>query len=184
MDSGSDSDAVGQFLARPAGDVSQVVRRYEAHSFSGFPPGFHRGLPSRALTFRFSLGEPSEIVSMPDRTQPPGSFFGFVGGLHSRPAMVAHSGSGRGLGIDVSPLASRQLFGVPAGALASVVVDVADVLGSSLTHELHDRLHAATTWPERFGVLDEVLARVLSTREQRRVPAEVGEAWRWIVASR
>lgn len=184
MGSGSGRDDSGQFVARPAGNVSQVLRRYEAHSFSGLAPGVHRGLPSRALTFRFSLEEPTEIILMPDRTQPPGSFFGFVGGLHSRPALVAHSGSGRGFGIDVSPLASRQLFGVPAGALASVVVDVADIFGSGLTNELYDRLHAANTWSERFGIVDEVLGRVVSSREQVRSPAEIVEAWRCIVASR
>ena len=177
-------DDDGQLFARPTGAAGRVVRRYEAHSFSGLSPGVHRGLPSRALTFRFSLREPTEIISMPDRTQSPGSFFGFVGGLHQRPAMVAHSGRGLGFGIDVTPLASRQLFGVPSGALASVVVDVADLFGSQVTCELRERLHAAGTWAERFGIVDEVLGRVVSSREQVRLPAEIVEAWRCIVASR
>jgi hypothetical protein len=98
---GSDvaTDDRGEVFALPTGLARSVVRRYEAHSFSGLPAGAHRGLPSRALTFRFSLGEPTEIVSMPDPTQAPGTFFGFVGGLHSRPAMVAHSGNGRGFAV-------------------------------------------------------------------------------------
>lgn len=124
------------------------------------------------------------IVSMPDPTQSPGSFFGFVGGLHSRPATVAHSGSGHGFAVDVSPLASRQLFGLPAGALASVVVDIADLLGSQLAQELSDRLHAAIDWPERFAVVDDVLSRVLSSRDDVRLLPELVEAWRWIVTTR
>lgn len=174
----------GGFFALPTGSASGVVRRYEAHSFSGVPAGYHRGLPSRALTFRFNLEEPADIISMPDPTQTPGAFFAFVGGLHSGPAMVAHPGRGHGFGVDASPLAARQLFGVPAGSLASVVVDLADLWGSHAAAELTDRLHAAANWPERFGVVDDMLDRVLASREPARLPAEVVEAWRCIVASR
>src|SRR2546423_14471518 len=119
--------------------VADVVRRYEAHSFSGFEPGFHRGLPSSALTFRFSLGEPAEITSMPGDAQPPGSFFAFAGGLHSSPALVAHAGRGCGIGIDVSPIAARRLFGIPAGCLGSLVVELDDLFGARPTAELCDR---------------------------------------------
>jgi len=182
--SGTVTEDSGEVFALPTGRATGVVRRYEPHSFSGFPPGVHRGLPSGALTFRFSLDEPTDIISMPDPSQSPGSFFGFVGGLHSRPAMVAHSGWGRGFGVDVSPLVSRQLFGVPAGSLACVVVDLADLMGLQLACELYERLHAAANWPERFGVVDHVLGRVLSSRDEVRLPAEVVEAWRCTVASR
>ena len=71
MGSGTASGDSGELFALPLGRASEVVRRYEGHSFSGLPPGVHRGLPSRALTFRFSLGEPTEIISMPDATEPP-----------------------------------------------------------------------------------------------------------------
>ena len=184
MGTGIDSSDSGEVIALPAGRASRVVRRYEAHWFSGWPPGLHRGLPSRALTFRFNLDTPAEILSMPDPAQPPSSFFGFVGGLHSRPAMVAHSGSGQGFGVDVSPLASRKLFGLPAGSLSSMVVDLADLWGTQAAEELLERLHAAANWPERFGLVDEMFGRVLSSREDVRLPAEVVEAWRCIVASR
>ena len=160
MGSGAIVEEPGHVFGVPCGRAGEVVRRYEAHSFSGLAAGFHRGLPSRALTFRFSLGEPTEITSMPDPGQPSGKFFAFVGGLHSSPALVAHAGRGRGVGIDVSPLASRQLFGIPAGSLASAVVALDDLVGTTVTTELCDRLHSAATWPERFRVLDDVLARV------------------------
>lgn len=179
-----DEEEAGQVFGLPYGRAGEVARRYEAHSFSGLAAGIHRGLPSRALTFRFSLGEPAEIISMPNSGQPSGRFFAFVGGLHSRPALVAHSGSGRGIGIDVSPLASRQLFGIPAGSLASVVVALDDLVGTTATTELCERLHSAATWPDRFRVLDEVLARVVSAHEPRSPAPEVVEAWRCVVASR
>jgi AraC-like DNA-binding protein len=174
----------GHVFGMPSGMAGEVVRRYEAHSFSGVAAGFHRGLPSRALTFRFSLGEPAEITSMPDPSQPPARFFAFVGGLHSSPALIAHAEQGGGVGLDISPLACRRLFGIPAGSLASVVVALDDLIGTSVTTELCERLHSVASWADRFRVLDEVLARVLSSHEQRRPPPEVVEAWRGVVASR
>lgn len=184
MRSGAVVEEAGHVFGLPSGIAGEAARRYEAHSFSGLPAGYHRGLPSRALTFRFSLGEPAEITSMPDPAQPSGTFSAFVGGLHSSPALIAHSGTGSGIGIDVSPLASRRLFGIPAGSLASVVVALDDLIGTTLTTELCDRLQSTATWPERFRVLDEVLARVISTHEPRSLAPEVVEAWRCIVASR
>ena len=175
----------GHVFGVPSGRAGIVAKRYEAHSFSGLAAGFHRGLPSGSMTFRFSLGEACEIVSMPDPSQSSGKFFAFVGGLHSSPALIAQSGHGRGIGVDVSPLACRQLFGVPAGALASAVVALDDIVGTTVTTELCERLDAAATWHDRFGVLDDVLGRVVDAHDLRRPPApEVVEAWRGIVASR
>ena len=184
MGSDAATDDGGEVFALPTGLAASVVRRYEAHTFSGLPAGIHRGLPSCALTFRFSLGEPTVIMSMPDPTQAPGTFFGLVGGLHSRPAMVAHSGRGSGFAVDVSPLAARQLFGVPAGSLASTVVDLRDLWGSQLADEVQERLHASATWSGRFGVVDDAVGRVLSSQEGAWLPAEITEAWRCILRSR
>ena len=121
---------------------------------------------------------------MPDPLQRPGTFFSFVGGLHDRPALVAHSGRGCGIGVDASPLAARQLFGVPAGSLSSRVVELDELFGVTMTAELHDRVHQATTWPDRFRVLDDVIGRVMSSRGSCSVPPEVVEAWRCIVLSK
>lgn len=174
----------GHVLAKPSGAAAKVVRRYEAHSFAGLPPGFHRGLPSRALTFRFSLGGPTEISSMPDPAEPPAAYDAFVGGLHSAPASVAHAGSGSGIGVDVSPLNARRLFGIPAGVLGSVVVGLDDLFGRPMTSELCERLNSSSTWAERFDVLDEVLGRAVTSRRDASPPGEVTEAWRCIVESR
>lgn len=97
--------------------------------------------PAVVLTFRFSLDGETEISAMPDPTQSPAAYDAFVGGLHVAPALVAHDGSGCGIGVDVSPLSARRLFGVPAGALGSVVVGLSDLFGSSVSSELCERLH-------------------------------------------
>jgi AraC-like DNA-binding protein len=184
IDSAALIEGTDHVFGLPEGRAGRVARRYEAHSFSGLPPGLHRGLPSHALTFRVSLAEPTDITSMPNQGQSSGKYYAFVGGLHSAPALIAHSGSGCGIGIDVSPLACREFFGVPAGSLASVVVALDDLVGTRVTTELCDRLHSAPTWPGRFRVLDSVVARIASAHEPRPPAPEVVEAWRCIVASR
>ncbi|MGI8874395.1 MAG: hypothetical protein ACR2KP_08725 [Egibacteraceae bacterium] len=60
--------------------------------------------------------------------------------------------------LELAPLGASALLGVPARELASRVVDLGDLLGRR-AGELVDRLAEAAGWPERFAVLDEVLAR-------------------------
>ena len=162
-----------QVRATPAPPLSSVVRRYDGFRFGGLDPGTHQGLPSGNLTFIVSLESPTRIVTMPGR-QGPASFDAFVGGLHLAPATVAHRGSGAGISVEVSPLACRCLFGVPAAALAHCVVDLSDLLGRAAT-ELTDRLADAASWAERFEVLDTVLSR--SIADEPIVAREVRRAW-------
>jgi AraC-like DNA-binding protein len=172
----------GHVIGYPRGPAADFVCRYEAHSFSGLPPGFHRGLPSRVVTFRFSFGEPTEIVTMPDPAQPSGAYYAFVGGLHRSPALVAHPGYGSGIGIDLSPLTARRLFGLPGGELGSIVVDLADLLGPTLAAEMNERLALAGGWPARFEVLDRLLGALVAEHRLAEPPPEVREAWRFILA--
>jgi len=177
-----DEAASGHVIAYPKGSAASVVGRYEGHSFSGLEPGFHRGLPSRALTFRIGLGEPVQIARMPDPAQAAAAHHAFVGGLHSASALVAHPGRGSGVGIDVSPLVARRLFGLPGGQLGSLVVDLADLVGCDLARELNERLATAGSWPARFGVLDRLLGRLVARTRATEPPPEVIEAWRFTLA--
>lgn len=150
-----------------------LVRAYNGFSYGGLAPGHHQGLPSGNLTFIVSLEEPINIVAMPG-PQPPRRFDAFVGGLHLRPASVAHPGRGAGISVELSPLASRALFGAPASALASQVVDLADLLGPKAA-ELRERLSEAGSWAERFAVVDRVLASIL--RDTPPAAGEMVRAW-------
>ena len=88
-------------------------------------------------------------------------FRSFAGGLSPRPARVRHEGSAAGVQIDLEPLASRALLGVPAGELANRVVGLDALLGAR-AQELAERLHGAAGAGERFAILDEVLRRELA----------------------
>src|SRR6185437_10370098 len=68
---------------------------------------------------------------------------------------------------------------LPASALAHGVFPLADVIGTRIDLELHERLHEALTWEDCFAVLDAVLpARVASCA----APREIGFAWDRITA--
>jgi AraC-like DNA-binding protein len=166
-------------VGMPAPPLRSIIDRYRGYQVVG-PPGTHRGLPSRNLTFIISLDEPVDIVRMPDDRQTPGRFQAFLGGLHASPAHVRHDGFQHGIVLQLTPLGARALLGFPAGEVAHTVVHLEDVLGRSV-HGLVDRLVAAPDWRPRFSVLDEVLVQRL--KEDAGPPAEVAWAWQRLISA-
>jgi AraC-like DNA-binding protein len=168
---------------RPAAALAPYVGSYTGYRYAGLAPGFHQGLPSGNVTFIVSLAGPIDLVALPG-DQAPLALDAFVGGLHLAPATLTHDGSGAGVSIEMSPLGSRALFGLPAAPLASLVVDLRDLLGRA-GDELVERLHAADGWPARFAVLDAVLGRALAAGAGARAagPPEVERAWHLLAAS-
>lgn len=145
----------------------------------GLPPGEHRGLPSPFLTVVITLDEPLRMAAHPDPMQPPGSYDALVGGLHTRPARIAHPGRQAGIQLSLTPAGARALLGCPAGALASLDCPLDAVLGA-LGTELVDRVRTASTWPARFAVLEEALLRQVGDGALR---PELAEAWRLTTAT-
>jgi AraC-like DNA-binding protein len=144
------------------------------------PPGIHRGLPSRHLTFIISLDEPVDIARMPEDAQPPGKFQAFVAGLHASPASIRHEGFQYGISLELTPLGARALLGLPAGELAYAVVTLEDVLGRTAVG-LVARLATCQGWRERFRALDQVLVQRL--KEGCGPPREVTWAWQHLVST-
>jgi AraC-like DNA-binding protein len=169
-------------IGTPAPALRRFVDRYVGYRQEGYPPGIHRGLPSRHLTFIVSLGPPVDIAAMPGN-HPGGSFDAFVSGLHSSQATITHDGTQKGVQMSLTPLGARALFGLPAGELAGEVAPLDELVGRVAT-ELADRMVDAPSWCERFEVIDEVLARLVNQQDQtREPPAEVTEAWRRLTAT-
>jgi AraC-like DNA-binding protein len=162
-----------------------VLRPYVAtivgYRHEGLAPGVHRGLPSPYLTLILTVDEPLEIAAHADPAQAPDRYEALIGGLHTRPALIAHCGRQFGVQVSLTPLGARALLGVPAGALASTDCHLDDVLGPA-GRELTERFRAARDWPGRFAAVDDVLLRVLGD-DDAGVPAEVREAWRLTTAS-
>ncbi len=171
---GTTTQTAAYRAGRPAAALRGLVDLYVGYRVVG-PPGVHRGLPSRHVTFVVAFDEPL-TVTMPDGAVL--SAPALVGGLHDRPAIITHTGVQHGVQLAVTPAGVRALFGVPAGELTGLVVPLDAVLGRG--GELAERLAAAAGWAERFAVLDRVLCGAL--REGAGAAPEVGHAWRRLLA--
>jgi AraC-like DNA-binding protein len=177
---------VVDYVSAPArGPLASMVGRQVGYRMEGFEPGVHMGLPSLSLTFIVSFDDPLSLTVLPDASRPPESFWTMTSGLHDAPATIAHDGSQHGVQLDLSPLATRSLFGLPAAALVNQVVSLDDLLGDT-ANELWERTWSAPTWSDRF---DE-LGRVLVARLQRNdgegaasVRPELRWAWHQIADS-
>jgi AraC-like DNA-binding protein len=170
---------------RPAAPLRPFIASYSGYRQAGVEPARHTGMPSPYLTLIFTLDEPLTIAVHPDPAQPAGEYVTLVGGLHTAPAIITHAGSQSGIQVALSPLGAMVILGCPAGDLAGIDLDAAQVCGSLAT-EIQERIRAAATWEARFSVLDELLAvRLLASQDGARsvVSPEVGTAWRRLLRS-
>ncbi len=177
------SDAGGRTEFVRAGPLlpGAVASTVGYHS-EGQQPGLHRGLPSPYLTFIFSLDEPIVTGESLDHAHGPGAHRNdiLVAGLHTRPAYVVRPSGESGIQLAVHPLASRALFGVPAGDLVPLTLEGSDVLGRTC-EQLRARLVDEPTWEARFALLGRyVRARVESAGTAARPRDELAEAWTWM----
>ena len=168
--------------ARPSAALRPYVAHYAGWRQRGVPAVTHRGLPSPYLTLVLTLDDPLVVHAHPAARQAPGSYDALVGGLHLTPALIAHGGRQSGVQVAVQPLGCRALFGLPAGELAGLDLDLADLLGAPGVEELRDRLRAAPTWPARFAVLNAALL-TLATRHDAEVHPDVAHAFRRLLAT-
>jgi AraC-like DNA-binding protein len=167
----------------PSPMLRGLVDWYAGYRDAGIPPAQHRGLPSATLTVIFTLDDQLIIAKHPDPAQPAGSFDTLVGGLHTRPALISHEGRQSGIQLGLSPLSSRVLLGMPAAELAGIDVHGHEVLGGFAT-ELRERLHTASTWDERFALVDRaLLSRARAADERAGISSEVRYAWLQLLRS-
>ena len=167
--------------ARPAGPLRAVVAEHHGYRQRGMPPTRHIGLPSPWLTLIFTLDEPLHVARHPDPQQTPGNYRGLLGGLHTTPAVIAHDGAQSGVQLQLSPLATRALLGLPAGELAGLDLPATDLLGR-LGADLPEQLQAAGSWAARFRLLDDRLGRLVDP-DRTPPPPAVRRAWRVLRAS-
>ena len=165
---------------RPHPALRPYVAAVVGYRHEGLAPGVHRGLPSPYLTLIVTADEPLEIAEHADAAQAPDRYDALIGGLHTRPALIAHHGRQFGVQLSLTPLGCRALLGLPAGALAAVDCHLDDVLGAP-GRELTERFRAANDWPGRFTAIEQALLRVVD--DDVRVSPEVREAWRLTTAN-
>jgi AraC-like DNA-binding protein len=149
--------------ASPAPSLRGLISAYSGFVEQTPEPVRRREGPGHDAVILLSFGERWLIDDEP--------FVSFVAGLHDRQVTTEHAGRSFGIQIDVAPQAAHALLGVPMHLLARRKVALEDLLDEPF---LVERLHAAGDWPERFALLDEVLAGRLAD-----VPASAGVAWAW-----
>ena len=140
--------------------VSGVVRRRQ-------PAG-------TLLPLVFSFGNPLTIESLADASGADRSYGSFLAGLSTGPAMTRFEDAQDCVQVYLTPIGVRRLLGVPGCEVARKVLapgDVVPVLGDVLA----DRLHCATTWEERFDLVEHVLLQRLAAGADP--PAWV--VWMW-----
>lgn len=169
-------------VAYPSAALTRYVDQYLGYRMVGFPPGLHRGVPSRHLTFIVSIGAPIDVVEQTDPSQPAASYRCAFGGLQASPAWISHSGDQEGVSIDLTPLGCRTLFGIPAAAVWNTTVELDDV-ARRFGDELWERLQGTQGWAERFAVCNEVLERLAARHERVVVPDDLSRAWHLLDAS-
>jgi AraC-like DNA-binding protein len=164
----------------PAAHLRPYVRRYTGYRYAGLPGGEHRGLPSRDLTIVLAWDGPTRMTALPDPRQPPTALHALVGGLHTRPVLIAHDGRMAGVQLGLTPAGARALLGLPAAELVQTVVPLEAVLGPQAS-ELLERLAGAPSWTARFALLDAALGRRL--HDAAGVPAPLHQAWSLLTRS-
>jgi AraC-like DNA-binding protein len=135
-------------------------------------------VPATRLPLIFNFGPRWHVEDSSDgsgRTELHDSFFA---GLFDSSAFIAASGPASCLQVDLTPIGAHMLFGIPMHELANRVVDLEDILPSSL-RDLPERLTDAHSWDARFALVDDALAAGLA--DARKPSTEIVWAWNALV---
>jgi AraC-like DNA-binding protein len=162
---------------RPAASLRPFVASYADFDMTGWPPGRHRGLPGVTLTLVIAAGAPLTVRRAGHEDLRAAAT---ISGLRTGPVDVVHDGTQRGVQLELTPLGSRALLGLPAAALAEGVWPLEEVAGRR-AHELASRVASARSRAERAAVLDTVLGQWAA--DATGYPAPVDAFWRSLTGS-
>jgi AraC-like DNA-binding protein len=97
----------------------------------------------------------------------------FAGGISLAPAVSRHDGRMHVMQVDLTPLGTSAVLGVPGAALAGDVVGLGDLVGDGEAARLAERLAGTAGWTMRFALLQEWLVRRVRTA----TPPRADVAW-------
>lgn len=126
-------------VRKPASGLRPFVERFVGYRMAGHAP---------------------DVVAQTNRAQTPDRYRCVVGGLQASTALIAHDGHQEGVQIEVTPLGSRALFGMPARELWNRSLELSDVIGLAAV-EMSERLHEAPTWGDRFAACERTLLALI-----------------------
>ncbi|APE36755.1 AraC family transcriptional regulator [Nocardia mangyaensis] len=166
--------------AAPAPALAAFIDRYLGYRMVGYEPGLHRGLPSRHMTFIVAIGPTVDVVEHTDPRQSPDSFRCVLSGLQATPALISHNGFQEGVAIELTPLGSRVLFGMPASELWDLSIECS-AAQATLGDQLANAVQSQSDWPSRFAACDRAL--LAAVRTESVTAPELTWAWRALVGT-
>lgn len=174
----------GGAVQRPHPALVPYLGHYVGYHDVLDPLAVHHGLPSPAATVILAFGEQIDTAWLDgDRSRL--RTWTLAGGLHLRPALIRTHGYQHGIQLALTPVGVRTLLGLPLAALTDCLVDHRD-LPRGVPADVHARLADATTWADRFAILDRFLLGVLARARDgdTAIPADLQTAWQILIATR
>lgn len=144
------------------------------YDISGARPGTHIGIPSPTVTLIVDLRD-GLVLTGPGLSQQT-SFRCGIGELHLQPFTIHHDGDQAGVQLDLTPGAVRRLFGVPVGALASMIE--LDLLDAAFTARLRDAV-GEVPHGQRREAASEIVAEGLADDMDRPADADPDAVRTW-----
>jgi len=139
----------------------------------------HRAIPHPAVTLVLEFGSGPLIVDDADGRQRRGSL---VAGLGFGTGAVRVRGQNfEAVQVRLSPVVAHAILGVSPAELGGAVAALDDLWGRPAS-QIREQLSDASSWEERFALIDVLLAR--RRRSGSRVDPEVAWAWNRILAGR
>ncbi|MFD5030753.1 helix-turn-helix domain-containing protein [Streptomyces sp. NPDC058405] len=112
-------------------------------------------LPTGTVTLMLVFAGSFRLTDAAERG-PTRSYVSYVAGPRSEAMVCEHDGPVYGVRVTLVPWAAYTLLGIPMDGLANTVVDAAELLGTR-AGQLARTLESASSWEERFALLDGAL---------------------------
>jgi AraC-like DNA-binding protein len=131
-----------------------------------------REVPFPGVPLILNLGPPWNIETdgVPGSKRPHDSF---LAGLHTTPTVVEGGDSWACIELRLTPLGARRLLGRPMHELTNWTLDLEELLPR--TGDVTGRLRAASSWSERFDLVESFLVRRLADS----APTSPAIEWSW-----
>ncbi|MFI7662049.1 helix-turn-helix domain-containing protein [Micromonospora parva] len=167
-------------LGLPEARLRPFVDRYLGYRERADVPLVRREPAGVFVVLILGWGAPLDVTDPRSAERGVTTVDSFVAGTFDSWCTTRTVGVGEGVELLLAPLTARRLLGLPLGELTNRAVDVGQLPGHWLDR-LRDRLAEAPGWPQRFALLDRVLAARLTASPP--VDPRLAWAWRWLVAS-
>ncbi|MEU8212233.1 helix-turn-helix domain-containing protein [Micromonospora sp. NPDC049044] len=168
-------------LGLPAVSLRPFVDRYVGYREQAHLPLVRRESAGVFVVLILGWGAPLDVTDPRSAERGASRVDSFVAGTFDGWCTTRTSGVGEGVELLLAPLTARRLLGLPLSELTNRAVGVGQLPGHWLDR-LRGQLAEAAAWPERFALLDRVLAGRLA--ESPPVDARLDWAWRRLVARR